>query len=239
MIRSIPLRHGHNFRNGRGRIGDATSALIGGGISAGVSLATDAAGLWMQSIQLSHNADSATTAIVNGLATQLMNVSHAYFSLSNPTCADQRAALDAIDQGIAWLQSPAACGNPNYGAAGNRCISERAFPGAKYSYVDEIRTPIANDPRVSGAACDTGAQIFLPSLSTGTYQATSITSTGGSAATGANPDTTPVSAGTPIMAAGDGTSLMSASAQLSTGIPAWAIVGGLAFAGLFLFGGSR
>jgi len=207
-------------------MGDASSALIGGGISAGVALATDAAALWMNHIQLSNNAKSATTAIVNGLATQLTNVRTAYFSLPNPTCADQRSALNAIDQGIAWLQSPAACGNPNYGAAGDRCIAERAFPGAQFSYIDEIRDPIANDPRMANAGCSTGAQIFLPSLSTGAYEATNLTTDGGSAAAAAAPN--PAAGGVATF-----------DAQFATGIPAWMIVGGVVFAALLLTGGSR
>lgn len=234
MIRTInrPL----NFRNGRLGI---SAAVTGGLISAGVSLATDAANIWMNSIQLSHDADSATTAIVNGLATQLTNVKNAYFAEANPTCADQRAALDAIDQGIAWLQSPAACGNPAYGAAGNRCISERAFPGAEYSYVDEIRTPIAQDPRLASAACDTSSEIFLPSLSTGTYQATGITASAGSASTGQTAaQIVAAAAAQPPLTAAPLTSNPTIAATVTAGIPTPVLIGGVVLVAVFLMSGS-
>lgn len=158
----------------------ATGALSAG-ISAGVSLATTAASLWMNSIQLSHNADTATTLIVNGLAVQLQNLVTAY--LAEPaSCANQRAALDLYDNAWAWLQGPTACGAPSYGSAGNRCISDRA-PGGKYPWQTYYRDPIANDPRLSNAACDTGQTLLLPSIGAG-YAPVGITSTGGSATTG-------------------------------------------------------
>lgn len=146
------------------------------GIGAAVSLATSAIGDWMNSIQLSHNADTATTLIVNGLEVQLKNLNKAYFS-EPPSCANQRAALDAYDQAWLWLQSPAACGAPNYGSAGNRCISDRA-PGGKTPWQTYYRDPIAYDPRLSGQSCDTSQEVILPSLSTGTYQPTGITAGG-------------------------------------------------------------
>jgi hypothetical protein len=185
MIRSIPTSAGFSFR---GRMGDASTlissaSLLNAGIGAGVSLAAAGVADWMNSIQLSHDADSATTAIANGLATQLQNLSKAYFAEQNVTCADQRAALNAFDQAIVWFQSPNGCGNPSYGAAGNRCISERAFPGAKYSYIDDIRTPMANDPRLASAGCDTAADVILPTAS-GSYTDTGITAAGGSSTTG-------------------------------------------------------
>lgn len=183
MIHSTPTGASFSFPRPRmGRVGDVTSALVGGGIGAAVSLATTGVSLWMNSIQLSHNADSATTAIANGLATQLTNLKNAYLAEA-ATCASQRAALDAFDNALVWFQSPSGCGNPGYGAAGNRCISERAFPGAIYSYIDQIRDPIANDPRLQGQGCDTGASVILPSAD-GTYQQIPVTATGGSAVTG-------------------------------------------------------
>jgi hypothetical protein len=160
-----------------------STSLLSAGIGAGVSLAAAGVSDWLNSIQLSHDADSATTEIANGLATQLQNLSAAYFAEPNVTCADQRAALDAFDQALVWFQSPAGCGNPAYGAAGNACISQRAFPGAKYSYIDDIRTPMANDPRLANAGCDTSADVILPTVSGG-YADTGITAAGGSSATG-------------------------------------------------------
>lgn len=153
------------------------SSVATAGIGAATSLATSALAGWMQSIQVSHNADTATTLIVNGLATQLANLDAAYLA-DPPSCASQRAALDAYDQAWAWLQSPAACGNPNYGSAGNRCISDRA-PTGKTPWQTYYRDPIANDSRLAGQGCDTSAEVILPSLATGTYSATGILSSGG------------------------------------------------------------
>lgn len=169
-----------------GYLGDVSMALsfnpITAGISAGVGLASTAVTAWMGSLTQSHNADTYATVIVNGLAQQLQNLHDAYFSETNPSCADQRAALDAFDAAWQWLQSPAACGNPSCGAACNRCISERG-PGGKYSYFSAFRDPIANDPRMAGFGCDTGQTVFLPTPG-GTYTNTGITSTGGSSQTG-------------------------------------------------------
>lgn len=182
MIRPVTLRStGPGFRRQLPRMGAAGAALsfnpLSAGISAGVSLATTAVSLWMNSIQLSHNADTATTLIVNGLATQLSNLVNAYLAEPNVSCADQRAALDAYDQAWLWLQSPVACGNPNFGQAGNACISDRA-PGGKYPWQSYYRDPIANDPRLAGAGCDTSQEVILPSLSTGTYAPSGITAGG-------------------------------------------------------------
>ena len=136
----------------------------------------------MNSIQTSHNADTATTLIVNGLAQQLQNLLNAYMAEPNPSCADQRAALDAYDNAWLWLQSPQACGNPNFGQAGNACISDRA-PGGKYPWQSYYRDPIANDPRLAGAGCDTAQAVILPTVSGG-YTDTGITATAGSSTTG-------------------------------------------------------
>lgn len=161
-------------------MGSASASLantaLSSGISAGVGLATAAAGMWMNSIQTSHNADTATTLIVNGLAQQLQNLDNAYLGEPSPSCADQRAALDAYDAAWLWLQSPAACGAPSYGSAGNRCISDRA-PGGPYPWQTYYRDPIANDPRVASCA-NSSQEVFLPSLTTGNYQATGITAQG-------------------------------------------------------------
>lgn len=180
MIRNAPRMRGSG-PGYRRHLGQASAALafnpVTAGISAGVSLASTAVSDWMNSIQLSHNADTATTLIVNGLATQLANLDKAYFAENPPSCADQRAALDAYDESWAWLQSPAACGNPNYGRAGNACISDRA-PGGKFPWQTYYRDPIANDARLASEACDTSQQVILPSLTTGTYSPTGITAGG-------------------------------------------------------------
>lgn len=184
MIRSVPTNASFTFRRRMGAAG-AIAAFnpISAGISVGVGLASTAINTWMNSIQLSHNADTATTLIVNGLEQQLKNLDAAYFAEVNPSCADQRAALDAYDNAWAWLQSPAACGAPSYGSAGNRCISDRV-PGGKYPWQTYYRDPIATDPRMANLGCDTGQAVLLPSLTTGTYVNAGITSTGGSSTSG-------------------------------------------------------
>lgn len=184
MIRSVPRATAFSFRSSA-RMGSAVSLAtsfnpVTAGISAGVGLATAAIGDWMQSIQVANMGKSGATAIANEMGSQLTNLMNAYLNEANVSCADQRAALDAFDAALVWFQSPAGCGNPQFGSAGDRCISERAYPGAQYSYIDEIRDPIANDPRLAGQGCDTGTAVFLPSLSTGQYTETDVTSTGGS-----------------------------------------------------------
>jgi hypothetical protein len=236
MIRSIPSQARFSFR---GRMGSAASlvsstSLLSAGIGAGVSLAAAGVSDWLNSIQLSHNADSATTAIANGLAAQLVNLSNAYFAEPNVTCADQRAALDAFDNALVWFQSPAGCGNPAYGAAGNACISQRAFPGAKYSYIDEIRTPMANDPRLANAGCDTAQTVILPTAAGG-YAETGITAAGGSSTTGqtaAQIAASAVAATSPTIAA-PGTTV-AATGTIIAGIPDYITLGGGALA-LYLF----
>lgn len=177
MIRSTPSTARFSFPR-MGRLGAGVDP-----ISTGIGLAVSGIGMWMNSIQLSHDADTATTLIVNGLAQQLGNLVSAYLAEPSPTCQDQRAALNAYDEAWAWLQSPQACGAPAYGAAGNRCISDRA-PGGKTPWVNYYRDPIANDPRVAALGCDTGQDVILPTVTTGSYGDTGITSTGGSSTTG-------------------------------------------------------
>lgn len=141
-------------RNHTRGLGDVTSALIGGGISAGVQLATSAAALWLNSIQQSHNADTITTLDVNKLASLLQDNVNAY--LAGPgTCADQAAALAAYQSGVEWLQGPSGCGAPNLGSAGNRCISDRFGDSAKWPWKSYYYDPIANDPRAAGCASNT------------------------------------------------------------------------------------
>src|SRR5262249_20085579 len=138
------------------------------------------------------------------LAEQLQNLKDAYLSEPNPTCADQRAALDAYDGAWLWLQSPAACGNGAYGSAGNRCISDRA-PNGKFPWKTYYRDPIANDPRLAGKNGDTGNAVFLPNLSPGTYQQTGVTPTGGDATTGTAPSPPATPAPAPSSFASTGT----------------------------------
>lgn len=153
-------------------------ALIGAGVSAGVSVATSAAALWLSSIQLSHQADTATTQIVNGLEPLLKANANAY-AAGPGTCVDQAAALAAYDTAIMWLRSPQGCGNGAYGSAGNRCISDRIGPGARFPWGQWYRDPIANDPRAAGCveaagpgAASASAEANIYSLVSGSVQQT-------------------------------------------------------------------
>lgn len=111
----------------------------------------------MGSIQLSHDADTATTQIVNGLEPLLNQNKNAY--LAGPgTCADQAAALAAFDSAMKWLISPAGCGNGSYGSAGNRCVADRMCEsGCKFPWIAWYRDPIANDPRAAQCAAQLAA----------------------------------------------------------------------------------
>lgn len=209
-------------------LGDAASAAIGGGISAGVSLATSAASLWLNSIQLSHAADTATTQIVNGLEPLLRANMNAY--LSGPgTCSDQAAALAAFDGAMLWLISPRGCGNGAYGSAGNACVADRS-PGGKWDWTAMYRNPIANDPRAAGCAAalaasnpdaaEQSAIANLASLTSGSTQQTTAgqfaTSSGVSTAVGV-----PVGSGAPF-----------ALTDTFLGLPLWVWGAGV---GIFLF----
>lgn len=157
-------------------MGDASSALIGGGISAGVNLATSAAGMWLNSIQQSHQAMTATTQIVNGLEPLLNKNKEAY--LAGPgTCADQAAALAAFDSAWQWLISPKGCGSGIYGSAGNACISDRG-PGGKFPWWTWYRDPIANDPRAAGCAAALSASNPDAALQSALANINSLTSGG-------------------------------------------------------------
>jgi hypothetical protein len=113
--------------------------------------------MWLSSINLAHDADTATTQIVNGLAPLLQANVNAY--LNGPgTCADQAAAMAAYLTAVQWLFSAKGCGNGAYGSAGNRCMSDRFGPGgatdvnAEYPWAGYYYWPIASDPRAAGCA---------------------------------------------------------------------------------------
>ncbi len=227
--RQQPAQFTYHQRPRMGRMGDVSlaSTAISGGIGAGISLVTTGLSLWMNSIQQSHAADTDTTLIVNNLAQQLSNLVAAYQAEPNVTCADQRHALDAYDSAWTWLQSPAACGGHNYGSAGNRCISDRA-PGGKFPWQTYYRDPIAHDPRLASVPCDTGLSVYLPSVATGSYSDTGITSTGGSTQTGQTAAQIAAAA-----AAAGGMPASSTSSSSSTAPPATTILPGVPNAYLY------
>lgn len=128
---------------------------VSAGISAGTALATSALSSWLADKKANAMSKTYTTTIVNDLEPLLRANANAY--LAGPgTCADQSAALYAFDSAWQWLQSTQACGNPQLGTPGQNCINDRA-PGGKWDWTSYYRTPIANDPRVSGCTTAQGA----------------------------------------------------------------------------------
>jgi len=213
---------------GLGATASTGAILAGAGISAGVSLATSAAGMWLNSINQSHQAMTATTQIVNGLEPLLRANKDAY--LAGPgTCADQAAALAAFDSAWQWLISPKGCGSGIFGSAGNACISDRG-PGGKFPWFTWYRDPIANDPRAAGCAAalaasnpDAALQSALANINLLTSGSTQQTNPGMFAGS---------SSGT--SSAGTSGDLLSGGsiADAASGIPSWVW---LAAAGLAVF----
>jgi len=213
---------------GIGATNPTGAILAGAGISAGVSLATSAAGMWLNSINQSHQAMTATTQIVNGLEPLLRANKDAY--LSGPgTCADQAAALAAFDSAWQWLISPKGCGSGVFGSAGNACISDRG-PGGKFPWFTWYRDPIANDPRAAGCAAalaasnpDAALQSALANINLLTSGSTQQTNPGMFAGS---------SSGT--SSAGTSGDLLSGGsiADAASGVPSWVW---LAAAGLAVF----
>lgn len=128
-------------------------------VTAGIAAATAGVNTWLNQINLAHQADTATTQIVNGLAPLLQANLDAY-KASPGSCADQAAAMAAYLTAVKWLFSPAGCGNGAYGAAGNRCITDRfggggpTDPNAKFPWAAYYYLPIANDTRAAGCAAN-------------------------------------------------------------------------------------
>lgn len=103
----------------------------------------------------------AATEYANQSATLMQQNMQAYFSLPSPRPKSaQTAALANFDALWAGLTSSQACGNPQLGDAGKRCISERQR-GGKYDDFKFNRDPIANDTNVyaDGASIVSGSGI--------------------------------------------------------------------------------
>jgi hypothetical protein len=128
-----------------------TSGLATAGIGAAVTLAVSGIQMWMNSIQLSHEADTATTQIVNGLE-PLLRANVAAFQSGPQTQCNQQISLAAFDQSWQWLTSNAGCGNGAYGSAGNACISDRQR-GGKWDWFSYYRDPIATAAVQPNTAC--------------------------------------------------------------------------------------
>jgi hypothetical protein len=129
----------------------ALSSLATAGIGAAVSLAASGVTAWLNSIQLSHQADTATTQIVNGLE-PLLRANVAAFQAGPMTQCSQQVALAAFDQAWQWLTSASGCGNGAYGSAGNACITDRSA-GGRWPWASYYRDPIATASVAPNTAC--------------------------------------------------------------------------------------
>lgn len=189
--------------------------------------------MWLNSINQSHQAMTATTQIVNGLEPLLNKNKEAY--LAGPgTCPDQAAALAAFDSAWQWLISPKGCGSGIYGSAGNACISDRG-PGGKFPWFTWYRDPIANDPRAAGCAAalaasnpDAALQSALANINLLTSGSTQQTNPGmfaGSSAGTSNPGASSTGASGDLLSGGS-------IADAASGVPSWVW---LAAAGLAVF----
>lgn len=106
----------------------------------------------------------------------LNNLTQSYFATPTPRPASfQQNTLQSIQQILNWLQQM--CSNPQLGAAGQRCISERLVqggtapwcpnPGNKgCDWITAYYQPVANDPNVVPDAQIAASQL-LGSASTG------------------------------------------------------------------------
>lgn len=136
-----------------GLLGSAglVSGLATAGIGAAVSLAAAGVQMWLSSIQLSHQQDTATTQIVNGLE-PLLRANVAAFQSGPQTQCSQQVALASFDQAWQWLTSSAGCGSGSYGSAGNRCVSDRSR-GGQWDWFSYYRDPIATATVQANTAC--------------------------------------------------------------------------------------
>ena len=134
--------------------GVATGALIGTAVFPGFGTAVGAAiglvsGLIssMFSGGVTGQEKIASTNIVNRVEPLLKQNLAAY--MAGPrTPANQAAALANFDS--AWAGVVQTCSNPNLGAPGQACISDREAGSTKgYDWFALYRDPIANDPSVS------------------------------------------------------------------------------------------
>lgn len=185
IYRVTTLRH----RRPTGRLGDATTQIVGGSAqAASTALATVAAASSAGLITLSatlaasipvagaviavgtlvygllHNTrglqqDAETTAAVNQ-GEAYMKQNLAAWQASSKSLANQAQALQNYDQ--AWQAIVKFCGQPSEGSPGERCISERS-PSGIYPYQTWYRDPIANDP-LAGAVDQAAAAAIAASI---------------------------------------------------------------------------
>jgi hypothetical protein len=98
------------------------------------------------------------TRIVDQLEPQLKANRDAFLAGSH-TAADQAAALANFDAAWSWLSSAQACGSPELGDAGRRCISDRNR-GGQWDWFSYYRDPIASTPVQADAISQTAANLL-------------------------------------------------------------------------------
>lgn len=99
------------------------------------------------------------TGIVDQLEPQL-KANRDEFLAGPKTAANKAAALANFDYAMEWLKSAQACGSPELGDAGKRCISDRTR-GGKWDWFSYYRDPI-EAVQVEPDAFSQAAAAFLP-----------------------------------------------------------------------------
>lgn len=171
MLGDFASEHGQQVTGGVALAGTFVTALgiaskaawvpVVGPAVAGVTFALS---LWMSRKGPAQKV--ASTHIVDELEPQLQRNLEAY-KAGPRTRASQYVALATFDQAFAYLRSAQACGNPELGDPGRRCISERDR-GGRFDWYAAYRDPIESDPGViDDPVTDAIVQTF-PELDAGT-----------------------------------------------------------------------
>lgn len=93
----------------------------------------------------------ASTRIVDDLEPILSENRDGYLNNPQRTEADRLAALANFDEAWRYLTSESACGAPQLGEPGRRCISDRA-PGGQWDWWRRYRDPIDDGPALRAAS---------------------------------------------------------------------------------------
>ncbi|TAJ99791.1 hypothetical protein EPO44_10345 [bacterium] len=131
----------------------AWSVPVVGAAVAGITIALSA---WLN--RQGPKQKTFTTKLVNDLEPQLQENVDAY--LAGPrNRASQAVALAAFDSAWTWLHSSAACGAPELGDPGRRCLSDRER-GGPFPWAEWYRDPIANDAVSNDSGSDSVLALF-------------------------------------------------------------------------------
>jgi hypothetical protein len=167
-----------------GALSVALSATIIGAAVAGVMLAIMAI-----VTRKGPRQKTATTQQAEAIIKLMQDNLNAYMAGPH-TQSSQAVALAAFDEAQAYLFGPEACGAPEMGDPGLRCIFERQPVGTcstsqadaaheplsdcgKYSMSAGLRDPIANDPNVKADPVLGGAGELIDSVTGGIFQSVS------------------------------------------------------------------